>query len=46
VTPVVFVVAALVIVVNTVVAQPVQSLAGLALAALGVPAYLRWRPRA
>jgi len=44
-TPVVFVLAALVIVVNTVIAQPVQSLVGLALAALGVPAYLRWRQR-
>jgi APA family basic amino acid/polyamine antiporter len=45
VTPIVFVLAALVIVVNTVVAQPVQSLIGLALALLGVPAYLVWRRR-
>ena len=43
VTPVVFVLAALVIVVNTIFAQPVQSLIGLGLAALGVPAYLWWR---
>jgi APA family basic amino acid/polyamine antiporter len=45
VTPILFVLAALVIVVNTIVAQPVQSLIGLALALLGVPAYLWWRPR-
>ena len=45
VTPMLFVLAALVIVINTVVAQPVQSLVGLGLAILGVPAYLVWRPR-
>ena len=44
-TPILFVLAALVIVINTVVAQPVQSLVGLGLAILGVPAYLVWRPK-
>jgi APA family basic amino acid/polyamine antiporter len=42
-TPLLFIAAALVIVVNTVVAQPVQSLVGLGIALLGVPAYLLWR---
>jgi len=45
VTPVLFVLAALVIVVNTIVAQPIQSLVGLGLALIGVPAYFWWRPR-
>jgi APA family basic amino acid/polyamine antiporter len=45
VTPILFVVAALVIVGNTIVAQPLQSIVGLALALAGVPAYLMWRPR-
>ena len=45
ITPILFVLAALVIVVNTIVAQPVQSLIGLGLALLGVPAYLVWRKR-
>jgi basic amino acid/polyamine antiporter, APA family len=45
VTPIVFVAAALVIVANTIVAQPVQSSIGLALAAAGIPAYLLWRRR-
>ena len=45
VTPILFVLAALVIVVNTVVAQPKQSLVGLGLALIGVPAYFWWRPR-
>ena len=43
ITPILFVVAAMVIVVNTVIAQPIQSLVGLGLALLGIPAYLRWR---
>jgi APA family basic amino acid/polyamine antiporter len=43
VTPVVFVLAALGIVANTVVAQPTQSLIGLGFALLGIPAYLFWR---
>ena len=45
ITPILFVVAAMVIVVNTVVSQPTQSLVGLGLALLGVPAYFWWRPR-
>ncbi|HSA55736.1 MAG TPA: amino acid permease [Gemmatimonadaceae bacterium] len=45
VTPALFIFAALVIVGNTIVAQPVQSLLGVGLAALGVPAYLVWRSR-
>ncbi|HEU4995467.1 MAG TPA: amino acid permease [Gemmatimonadaceae bacterium] len=44
-TPVLFVLAALVIVVNTVVAKPVQSLIGLGLAVVGIPAYFWWKPR-
>jgi APA family basic amino acid/polyamine antiporter len=45
-TPIVFVLAALGIVVNTVFAQPTQSLIGLSFAILGVPAYLFWRQTA
>jgi len=45
VTPVVFILAALGIVANTVVEQPVESTIGLGFAALGLPAYLAWRPR-
>jgi APA family basic amino acid/polyamine antiporter len=45
-TPILFVLSALVIVGNTVVAQPVQSLVGLGIAFLGIPAYLWWRWRA
>ena len=45
-TPVLFVVAALGIVVNTVFTQPRQSLIGLGITLLGVPAYLWWRRRA
>lgn len=45
VTPILFVLAAMVIVINTVVAQPTQSLVGLGLAVLGIPAYFWWRPR-
>jgi APA family basic amino acid/polyamine antiporter len=44
-TPILFIVAALVIVLNTVISQPVQSLIGLAIALLGIPAYLWWRAR-
>ena len=45
VTPALFVVAAGAIVVNTVVARPVQALAGIGIVALGTPAYLIWRAR-
>jgi basic amino acid/polyamine antiporter, APA family len=45
VTPILFVLAAMVIVLNTIIAQPVQSLVGLGIALLGLPAYLWWRPR-
>jgi APA family basic amino acid/polyamine antiporter len=44
-TPALFILAALVIVVNTVMAQPRQSLIGLAITLAGVPAYLWWRKR-
>lgn len=44
-TPVLFVASALVIVVNTVIAQPVQSVIGLGITAAGVPAFLWWRSR-
>jgi len=44
-TPVIFILSALVIVVNTIIAQPVQSLVGMGLAAVGVPAYFWWKPR-
>ena len=42
-TPIVFVIAALGIVINTVFAQPVQSLIGLGITVLGTVAYLFWR---
>jgi APA family basic amino acid/polyamine antiporter len=45
VTPAIFILAALVIVGNTVIAQPVQSLVGLGITLLGIPAYLWWRRR-
>lgn len=45
VTPILFVLSALVIVANTVVSQPTQSLIGLGITVLGVPAYLWWRSR-
>lgn len=46
ITPVLFVLSALVIVVNTIMAQPRQSLIGLGITVLGAPAYLWWRARA
>jgi APA family basic amino acid/polyamine antiporter len=45
-TPILFVLSALVIVVNTVIARPQESLIGLGLTLLGAPAYLWWRSRA
>jgi APA family basic amino acid/polyamine antiporter len=42
-TPMLFVLAAMLIVINTIVAQPVQSIIGIVLAMLGVPAYFVWR---
>jgi APA family basic amino acid/polyamine antiporter len=42
-TPALFVLAALAIVVNTLVRQPVEALLGLAIVLLGVPAYAAWR---
>jgi basic amino acid/polyamine antiporter, APA family len=42
-TPALFILAALVIVANTIVARPVQSIIGLGIALLGVPAYFVWR---
>jgi APA family basic amino acid/polyamine antiporter len=43
VVPVVFVLAALALLANTLVERPMESLLGLGLMALGVPAYLWWR---
>ncbi|MES3033408.1 MAG: amino acid permease [Gemmatimonadota bacterium] len=45
VTPVLFVLAGLVIVLNTIVTQPVQSAIGIAVVLAGAPAYLIWRRR-
>jgi len=45
VTPVLFVLSALVIVVNTIVSQPRQSMIGLGITVLGLPAYLWWRAK-
>lgn len=41
--PALFVLASLVLVVNTLIEKPVESLAGLGLVALGLPAYAMWR---
>jgi APA family basic amino acid/polyamine antiporter len=43
VTPLLFVIAALAIVLNTIVTQPVQAAAGLAVVIAGMPAYFFWR---
>ncbi|HSD31736.1 MAG TPA: amino acid permease [Gemmatimonadales bacterium] len=45
-TPAVFILAAVAIVANTVMARPVQAFAGLGIVLLGTPAYLFWRRRA
>jgi APA family basic amino acid/polyamine antiporter len=44
-TPALFVIAALGIVISTLVGQPQRAIAGLAVLVLGVPAYLIWRTR-
>jgi len=44
-TPAVFILAAVAIVANTVVARPVQAFAGIGIVLLGTPAYLFWRRR-
>jgi APA family basic amino acid/polyamine antiporter len=44
-TPAAFILSALVIVANTVVAQPIQSVIGLGITLAGIPAYLWWRAR-
>ncbi len=46
ITPALFILAALFISLNTLVNEPVNSLAGLAIIALGLPAYLSWRRKA
>jgi APA family basic amino acid/polyamine antiporter len=46
ITPILFVIAAMLIVINTIVAQPVESIIGIVLAVLGVPAFFVWRRRA
>jgi APA family basic amino acid/polyamine antiporter len=46
VVPALFVASALLVVANTLLEKPRESLVGLALLALGVPAYLYWRARA
>ena len=46
VTPLLFVLAAVTLVLNTIMTQPVRAAVGLGFVALGVPAYLAWRARA
>ena len=45
VVPILFVLGSAAFVVNTAIERPVESLIGLALVALGLPAYAYWRPR-
>ena len=45
VTPALFILAALAIVANTVIARPIQALAGIAIVLVGTPAYLFWKGR-
>src|SRR5260221_8119602 len=45
VTPLLFVASALLLVVNTVIAQPQRAVAGLAVVLLGTPAYFVWRAK-
>ena len=44
-TPMIFIAAAAVLVLNTIYAQPMRALIGIALVFLGVPAYMIWRSR-
>jgi APA family basic amino acid/polyamine antiporter len=44
-TPALFILAALAIVINTLIVQPREAMVGVAIVAIGVPAYLFWRPR-
>jgi APA family basic amino acid/polyamine antiporter len=44
--PILFILASVVLLVNTLVERPVESIAGLALLALGLPAYFYWRAHA
>jgi APA family basic amino acid/polyamine antiporter len=44
--PLLFIVSSVALVANTLVEKPLESLLGLGLVALGVPAYLWWRRRA
>lgn len=46
VTPILFVLAAAAIVINTIISQPVQAAIGIGMVLLGAPAYLIWRGRA
>jgi APA family basic amino acid/polyamine antiporter len=43
VTPLVFIIVLLIILVNTLIKKPVESLAGLGLAVIGIPIYYTWR---
>jgi APA family basic amino acid/polyamine antiporter len=45
VTPILFILAAAVLVINTVTTQPKESAIGIGIVALGIPAYLIWRLR-
>jgi APA family basic amino acid/polyamine antiporter len=45
-TPALFIVAAVAIVLNTALARPVQALVGLGIVATGIPAFFVWRWRA
>jgi basic amino acid/polyamine antiporter, APA family len=46
VTPLLFVIAAAALVINTIITQPGRAAVGLGFVALGAPAYLFWRARA
>lgn len=44
-TPIMFIISALALVINTIVSQPLRSALGLGIVSLGVPAYLVWRSK-